>query len=168
MLHNLLTVESNVLGQLRVSAVTMGVNMAYIEKRVHSSGIITYRARVRQSGAPEKTSSFRTRKEATVWAQKMEAEIRAGRYFGKEEDREKTFAEFVDRYIEKELPKNPKGYAKQKALLTWWKTHLGKFFLCHITPSMIAALRDKLLSETTRRHKLRTPSTTLQIAILLH
>lgn len=51
----------------------------------------------------------------------MESEIRAGRYFGKEECKEKTFAEFIDRYIEKELPKNPKGYAKQKMLLAWWK-----------------------------------------------
>lgn len=46
----------------------------------------------------------------------MEAEVRAGRYFGREEDKEKTFAEFLDRYIEKELPKTPNGYKKQKMM----------------------------------------------------
>lgn len=134
--------------------------MAYIEKRKHSNGKLTYRARVRQAGSPDVSATFKTRTEAVKWSQRMESEIRAGRYFGREEDREKTFAEFIDRYIEKELPKNQKAYVKQKMLLTWWKSQLGSYFLCHITPSMIAELRDKLLSETTTRKHLRTPSTT--------
>lgn len=134
--------------------------MAYIEKRKHPNGKFTYRARVRQAGSPDVSASFKTRGEALKWSQRMESEIRAGRYFGREEDREKTFAEFIDRYIEKELPKNPIMYAKQKTQLLWWKSQLGSYFLCHITPSMIAGMRDKLMSETTTRKKLRTPSTT--------
>lgn len=133
--------------------------MAYIEKRKQKNGKVSYRARVRQAGSPDVSQSFATRTEAVRWSQRMEAEIRAGRYFGREEDKEKTFAQFIDRYIEKELTKNPKAYKKQKMMLTWWKSQLGRFFLCHITPSMIAELRDKLLSEITHRLKLRTPST---------
>lgn len=53
----------------------------------------------------------------------MEAEIRAGRYFGKDDSKEKTFANLADRYIEKELPKNPKAYQKQKMMMSWWKSH---------------------------------------------
>lgn len=121
--------------------------MAYIEKLRHPSGRVTYRARVRQKGAPDKSVCFPTRKAATEWGKRMEAEIRAGRYFGHEEDKEKTFSQFIDRYIENELPKNPKAYHKQKMLLSWWKAHLGKYFLCHITPAMIAESRDKLMSE---------------------
>ncbi len=134
--------------------------MAYIEKRKHLNGKLTYRARVRQAGSPDISATFGTRSEATKWAQRMEAEIRAGRYYGREEDKERTFGEFIDRYIEKELPKKPKSYVKQKMQLLWWKSHLEKYFLCHITPAMIANLRDQLMSETTRRGKLRTPSTT--------
>lgn len=134
--------------------------MAYIEKRKHKSGKISYRARVRQAGSPDVSQSFNTRREATNWSQRMEAEIRAGRYFGRDESKEKKFADFADRYIEKELPKNPKAYQKQKMMMLWWKAHLASYYLCHITPSMIAELRDNLLSETTSRHKLRTPSTT--------
>jgi integrase len=134
--------------------------MAYIEKRKSPSGKITYRARVRQAGSPDISSTFSTRTQALKWSQRMEAEVRAGRYFGREETQEKTFAEFIDRYIEKELPKNQKSYLKQKMLLSWWKSHLGKYYLCHVTPSLIAELRDLLLSETTVRGKLRTTSTT--------
>lgn len=134
--------------------------MASIQKRKKANGEYSYRVRIRVEGAPFITDTYPTRKEAENFARRMEAEIRAGRYFGKEEDKEKTFSELIDRYIERELPKNPKSFIKQRTLLTWWKKHLGPYFLCHITPSMIAELRDLLMSETTIRYKLRTASTT--------
>ena len=133
--------------------------MAFIEKRRNSDGKISYRARVRLSGAPKMSQTFRTRKEAEDWAHKLEAEIKNGRYFRREEDRKRTFNDFIERYIEKELPKNPDSYKKQKQLLTWWRSHLGRYFLCHITPSMIAELRDKLMSEKNFKGKLRSAST---------
>lgn len=80
--------------------------MASIQKRKKANGEYSYRVRIRVEGAPLKTETYPTRKEAEAFARKMEAEIRAGRYFGREEDKEKSFAEFIDRYIEKELPKN--------------------------------------------------------------
>jgi integrase len=133
--------------------------VAYIEKRKYASGKLTYRARIRQAGAPDISATFATRNKALKWSQRMEAEIRAGRYFGRQEDKERTVGEFIDRYIEKELPKNPKAYKKQKQLLTWWKIHLGQYFLCYITPAMIAELRDKLMNEVTAKGSLRTSST---------
>lgn len=134
--------------------------MAYIEKRKRSKGKVVYRARIRQEGSPHLEQTFSTRGEAVKWSRRMESEIQAGRFFGREESKERTFAEFVDRYIEKELPKNPSSFAKQKMLMTWWKSELGSYYLCHVTPSMVAELRDKLLTQTTRRKNLRTPSTT--------
>lgn len=133
--------------------------MAYIQKRQHPNGHITYRARIRINSMPDKSATFSTRTQAKIWAQKMEADIRQGRYFPKQEDKERTFGEFIDRYIEKELPKTPKSLAKQTSQLLWWKKHLGSYFLCHISPSMLAELRDKLLEETTVRGKLRSSST---------
>jgi hypothetical protein len=135
------------------------LSMAYIEKRKQSTGAVTYRVRVRQRGAPALSSSFRTKREAIAWAQRMEAEVRGGRFFGAEDGREKTFAEFIDRYIQNELPKNPKAYRKQKQLLSWWRSHLGSYFLCRVTPSAIAELRDRLMTESTPKGTLRTPST---------
>ncbi len=134
--------------------------MAYIQKRQHLNGNITYRARIRINGMPDKSATFATRTQAKTWAQKMEADIRQGRYFPKQEDKERTFGEFIDRYIEKELPKTPKSLAKQMSQLLWWKKQLGSYFLCHLSPSMLAELRDKLLEEKTVRGKQRSPSTT--------
>jgi len=133
--------------------------MAYIEKRTHPHGAVTYRVRIRLNGLPAKSASFETRTEAKKWAFQMEAQMRSGRHFERQEELERTFSEFIDRYIEKELPKNPQSYIKQKMLLTWWKKHLGKYFLGHIAPSMIATLRDALLEEMTPRKTLRSRST---------
>lgn len=133
--------------------------MASIQKREHPNGNMTYRARVRVVGMPDKSATFPSRSQAKLWAQKMEAEIRQGRYFLKQEDKERTFEEFIDRYIEKELPKRPESLNKQRSLLLWWKKQLGSYFLCHISPSMLAELRDRLLEETTVRNKPRSPST---------
>lgn len=133
--------------------------MAYIQKREHSSGVTTYRVRIRVKGSPEISESFPTRKLAKKWADRMEAEVRKGRYFGKDEYKERAFGEFIDLYIKKELPKNSKSQRKLTMQLLWWKKHLKDYFLCHITPPMIAQLKDNLLSEKTPRGGLRSPST---------
>ncbi|MGA8164597.1 MAG: site-specific integrase [Waddliaceae bacterium] len=133
--------------------------MAYVEKRAHSNGRISYRARVRVRGAPEKSETFTTFRKAARWANRMEVEIRNGRYFGREHEKERTFGEFIDLYIVKELPKNPKSLPKLKMQLLWWRKHLKGFFLCHITPQMIIELRDQLLTEMTPRNTFRSQST---------
>jgi hypothetical protein len=108
---------------------------------------------------PDQSATFATRSQAKIWAQKMESEIRQGRYFPKQEDKERTFSDLVDRYIEKELPKKPKSLAKQRSQLLWWKKYLGSYFLCHISPSMLVELRDRLLEEITVRKSIRSSST---------
>lgn len=141
--------------------------MANIQKRENSDGSTGYRVRIRMAGMPLLTKTFPTYKEAKIWAQRKEAEIREGRYFPKQDDKEKTFGNLIERYIKKELIKKPKSYQKQKNQLSWWNKHLGKYFLCHITPSMIAELRDRLLSEKTGRGRLRTASTTNRYLAIL-
>ncbi len=133
--------------------------MACIEKRIHASGTVTYRVRIRLSGSPSISESFPTRREAKEWGTKMEADVRQGRYFGKSESKEHTFRELVDRYIEIELPKNPDSFIKLKSQLLWWNDHLKDYYLCRITPAVISELKEKLIKEKTSRKSLRTPST---------
>lgn len=96
--------------------------MAYIQKRLNSHGKATYRTRVRVADMPDKSATFANFSDAKKWALKMESEIRGGRYFGRLEDSERTFAAFVDRYIEKDLPKNPRGDCKRVRILeSRWK-----------------------------------------------
>ncbi len=46
--------------------------MAYIQKRQHPNGNITYRARIRVDGMPDKSATFGTRSQAKIWAQKFD------------------------------------------------------------------------------------------------
>lgn len=133
--------------------------MASIEKRTYPDGTVMYRARVTKKGAPRLSQSFTTEREAKRWSHRMESEIINGRFFGREETKERTFTDFVDRYIETELPKNPKAFGKQRMMMLWWKEKLGEYFLSHISPAMISELRDSLLKGTTYRGTLRTRST---------
>jgi len=55
--------------------------MAYIQKRKHSSGAFSYRARIRIKGAPEMSETFSSKRKASEWAFRMESEIKAGRYW---------------------------------------------------------------------------------------
>jgi integrase len=156
--HNLLTIETNcALGHYWASAKKSGgYFMAYIQKRMHPSGKTTYRARIRLQGSPDLSETFPTRREAKEWSSKMEAEIRQGRFFGRTESRERTFAELVDKYLEQNKSKN---FRKCKMQLHWWKKHLKDYYLCYITPSVISELKEQLLKEVTPRKTLRSQST---------
>lgn len=123
--------------------------VAYIEKRIHTSGKITYRVRIRVNGAPNISESFPTRRAAKEWADKMEAEVRQGRYFGTEERKERTFAELADRYLAQENPSNSKSFYKCRIQILWWKEHLKDYYLCRITSSMISEIKEELLKEKT-------------------
>lgn len=130
----------------------------FIEKRLRKDGKISYRARVVQHGKL-KTKTFATQTKAKIWGQKLEPMLREDPSLLGFETNKRTFGDFVDRYIEKELPKDPKSLAKAKLHLLWWKKHLGKQILSYITPPMLAELRDKLMTEMTYRGRLRSSST---------
>lgn len=133
--------------------------MATIEKRTQSNGSITYRARIRIHGMPGESASFPTRSLAKEWAYRKEVEMKSSRYFPQEEGKNRTFGSFADHYIQNILPKLPKGCAKQTQLIRWWQSKIGKYFLAHISPAMIAKLRDELLEGITPRKAKRTTST---------
>jgi integrase len=133
--------------------------MAYIQQRTNARGKSSYRARVRIQGHPDLSETFSTKREAKTWATRMEVEIKQGRYFPKDDSKEKTFGQMIDRYIEKELPKKPKSFTHQSMQLNWWNKHLKDYFLCHITPGMLSEIKEKLLEEMTYRKVLRSPST---------
>ncbi len=133
--------------------------MAYIEKRTHPSGRITYRARIRLNGSSPISESFPTRRAAKEWSSKMEADVRQGRYFGRQTSKEHTFEDLLDRYLEPGIIQNKKSFEKYKKQLFWWKKHLKEYYLCNITPSIISELKELLLKEKTPRGTLRSQST---------
>jgi hypothetical protein len=86
--------------------------MATIEKRVGGSGEVTYRVKVRLKGHAPETATFSRRTDARQWAQRVEADIKAGRHFGV--SKRHTLSELLDRYEKVQLPKlSLRGLLKQ-------------------------------------------------------
>ena len=114
--------------------------MANIQIRTNQDGTTSYRVQIRLKGYPAETASFERKTDATKWAQKTEADMRAGRHFGI--SRRHTFADLATEYA---------PHAKDKVRLTYWRKVLGESTLNTITPAAIGKERDKLLAEDTVR-----------------
>lgn len=120
--------------------------MANIQKRVGKDGATSYRVQIRLKGFPPESASFERKTDAKAWADKTEAEMKAGRHFGA--SKRHTFNELADEY---------EPHAKDKARLVYWRGVFGKDSLDTLTPARISKIRDKLLSEDTPRFA--TPET---------
>jgi integrase len=120
--------------------------MANIQKRVGKDGLTSYRVQIRLKGFPPESASFERKTDARAWADKTEAEMKAGRHFGA--SKRHTFNELADEY---------EPHAKDKARLVYWRGIFGKDSLDTLTPARISKIRDKLLSEDTSRFA--TPAT---------
>ena len=114
--------------------------MANIQKRIGKDGAVSYRTQVRLKGFPPDTASFARITDAKTWAQKTEADMRAGRHFGA--SKRHTFSELADEYL---------PHAKDKVRLEYWRSIFGADTLDTLTPARISKQRDKLLSEETNR-----------------
>ncbi len=114
--------------------------MANIQKRIGKDGTTSYRVQVRLKGFPPDTASFERVTDAKAWAQKTEADMKAGRHFGA--SKRHTFSELADEYL---------PHAKDKVRLEYWRGIFGTDTLDTLTPARISKQRDKLLSEETKR-----------------
>lgn len=133
--------------------------MGSIRELPKKDGSKSYHAEIRLRGYPVERENFRTRSAAKKWIQDTESAIRDGRHSKVSEAKRHTVGELIGRFITQWLPKNPKSQSKQTALLMWWKQRLGHLTLADLTSGVIAESRDALLIETTKRKKLRSPST---------
>lgn len=113
--------------------------MATIEKRLSKDGEVTYRVKVRLKGHLPESASFSRRTDAREWAQRTEADIKAGRHFGV--SKRHTLSELLDRYERVELPKL-KSARTVKAKLDWWRNAHGDKALSALTREVIAKARD--------------------------
>ncbi|MCB1927740.1 MAG: site-specific integrase [Rhodocyclaceae bacterium] len=129
--------------------------MAYIQKRKGKSGT-TYRVQIRVKGHPPESASFERLTDARRWAAETESAIKAGRHFGVA--RRRSFDDLADTYgaaIDGEL----KSADGRRGHLARWREEFAGLSIEEITPSSIAAARDKIAREETARGTLRTSAT---------
>jgi len=119
--------------------------MASIEKRKNDDGTTSYRVKIRLKGFTPESATFSRLTDAKDWAQKTEAEIKAGRHFGV--SKRHTLNELIDSYEASAEHKALKTAADMRARLVWWRDRYGVKLLADITPSLVAQGRDALMSE---------------------
>lgn len=130
--------------------------MATIEKRITGEGKTTYRAKVRIKGFAPESATFDRLTDAREWAQRIESDMKAGRYFGGAKLH--TFKDLADEY--ERAARDLKSIDDRKRHLETWREEFGRDLLSDITPQRIARVRDKLLTGETRYTERATGDTT--------
>ena len=122
--------------------------MATVQKRKNDDGTTSYRVMIRLKGFPQASATFDRQTDASQWATKTEADMKAGRYFGN--DKLKILRDLFDEY-EKAAKSRLKSWNVVKARLDWWRTKAGSEMLDAITPARIAEYRNELLATPKQR-----------------
>ena len=138
--------------------------------KVRGSTPPTAHHRIKQLAKTAETASFERKTDAARWAQRVEAEIRAGRHFPASEARRRTLAEMLERYREEILPEyNLKERKDRARKLDWWSARLGSRLLAEVTPAVISEARMGLARAGGRRGKPVAATTqTRYLAVLRH
>jgi integrase len=116
--------------------------MANIEKRTNDDGSVSYRVKIRLKGHPAESATFARKTDATEWAKKTEADIKANRHFGV--SKRHTLNELIDRYEGSKDFLKLKSAIDVKTRLRFWREQHGDTLLSNMTPDVIAKARDKL------------------------
>lgn len=127
--------------------------MATIEKRIAGDGVTSYRAKIRLRGFPAESATFGRLTDAKEWAQRIEADMRAGRHFGG--GKLHTFADLADEY--EAAATGLRSIADRRRHVAFWRQEFGNDLLSDVTAQRIARARERLLTATdgaaTKREK---------------
>ncbi len=137
--------------------------MASIRTKLRADGSVAYHVQIRVKGSPPVTETFERKTDAKRWAEQTESAIRQRRYFHVFEAKRHTAAEMIDNFERDVLPNRPKQRRDLTSHLKWWRSEIGGYLLSELTPSVLAAARDKLSKGKTVRGKKRAPATVLRI-----
>ncbi|HVT17503.1 MAG TPA: site-specific integrase [Thermoanaerobaculia bacterium] len=125
---------------------------------------------MRLKGQPPQTATFTRKTDALLWAQRVEADIRAGRHFPGNEARKRTLAELIERYRREVLPQYGRREQKQRSSkLAWWSSKLGTRLLSDLTPAAISEAKTRLAGGEGPSGKPASPATQVRyLAALRH
>lgn len=146
--------------------------MASIRERIDASGKKNYHVQIRLQGFPPQTKTFDNKTVAKQWAQRVETELREGRYMPRAVAQRRTVQEMLETYRDRVLiPLKPKRVRDQGQQLQWWIDKIGRYSLADITPAIIGKHRDELLATSFGKAnpKKLAPATVVRyMAVLSH
>ncbi|MCJ8347045.1 tyrosine-type recombinase/integrase, partial [bacterium] len=133
-----------------------------IEIRVQKNGEKSYRVKLRISGFPSVSRSFKRISDAKRWEAKKETEIREGKNFDTPQNKRMTIQELIDRYISDHLPLEDikeKTKVERSQRLNWWIKEIGTRLLSDIKLPLLNKLKAKLIQTRSKAGKLYSADT---------
>ena len=115
--------------------------MATITKVCRKSGD-AYKAMIRLRGVRPFSKTFKLKKDAKVWANRIERDIDEARAYGNRGLRNLTLAELIKEKIQKYPGKDNSAISN----LNWWKREYGSMRLLDIDRAVIREALSKLMS----------------------
>jgi hypothetical protein len=122
--------------------------MATINERFDRDGqSIGWQVIVRRKGHPSQTKTFRTKKEAELWAATVESALGHGTFVDHREAEKTTLATLLDRYRREITPQKRGEMAEISKLRVIERHPIAKRNVAGITGSDLADYRDDRLKE---------------------
>ncbi|MDW3098613.1 MAG: site-specific integrase [Alphaproteobacteria bacterium] len=114
-----------------------------------------WQALVRRMGWPHQSATFKTRKEAEMWARQTEAHMDRGVFVDQTAARQTTFRELIDLYIEQVTAYRPSEYSRVSETCRLRAFQRDEKDLCahaviNLTPDHFEEYRDRCLREGSR------------------
>lgn len=120
--------------------------MATITKVRRKSGT-AYKAVIRLRGVKPFSKTFKLRKDAKTWAERMERDIDARRAYGNQHARGMTLGELIEQFVIHHPDQDNSGISN----LNWWKREYGAMKLIDIDRSVIRdAMNNLAAGDATR------------------
>ena len=116
--------------------------MATLIKVCRKSGN-AYKAVIRLRGIKPFSKTFKLRKDAKAWAERMERDVEASRAYGNAAARTMPLGELIRLYIHYNSKQDKSGISN----LTWWKREYGDMKLAEIDRSVVRAALNRLKEE---------------------
>ncbi|MGH8657516.1 MAG: tyrosine-type recombinase/integrase [Gammaproteobacteria bacterium] len=124
----------------------------------------TWKAVIRKTGWPTTVKTFRTKRDATDWARRVEDEMVRGVYLDRAPSERITLKNALERYMHEVAPaKQANTHDRERVRAQILSERLGSYSLAAITPNIVARYRDNRLDEGKSNNTVR-----LELAMLSH
>jgi integrase len=122
-----------------------------IRKRPNDDGSTVYEVRVRRKGAPERTLTSPTLREARKQRDMARSQAWEGKHTQGAEGKRKTVSELCEAFLKARYGDHTdrSHYRTHKGHLQWWCERIGEYRLAQITPQSLLKYREELLQSVT-------------------
>lgn len=138
--------------------------MATIRQKSTKKNGQHWQVQIRRKGWPWQSATFKTKKEAEMWARQIETQMDKGAFVDQSKARQTTFAELIEDYIEgvsRQRPSEQSRIAEEARLRRFLRNepHLCGHAVFNLKPEHFEGFRDRRLAHKMKNGKTIAPGT---------